>query len=338
MKKLIALAAALLLVFSAAAFAAPVPCDEGPQAARLGGYAVGGNNAGSWVGFYADDPVSIEVFDSMLTTYAAAYYGGYVYGYVYGYDGSGVLHDHYYMANTENYSVEYIDGASSGGELVYAMAYDYSSGTMYALCDEDDPYIASVDLKTGELTMVVDIDLGSLLGVMTLAIDGEGSFYLLSMSALSSRLMRLDVASGALTPVMDTGLPCYYAQSMTWDPASGAIYWAHAEDAVSTANGLYRIDIDTNTVTAIGPIGSGLEIIGLHVVPDEVPYSSVMGDLNGDGSVTSEDALLALRYSMGIIDGQGLDLGAGDVNGDGVVDSSDALLILRYALGIIEEL
>ena len=338
MKKLLAIAAALLLVFSSASFAAPSPRGEKTSSERFGGYVVGGNDAGCWVGFGQDTPEAVEVFDSMLTTYAAAYHDGYVYGYVYGYDESGTLHDYFYRAKAKNYSVEYIEGASSGGEFVYGMAYDPLGGTMYALCDEDHPYIASVDLENGELTRVVDIELGSLLGVMTLAIDGSGEFYLLTFSALSSKLMRLDTDTGALSLVMDTGLPCYWAQSMTWDPSTDAIYWAHAEDAVSSNNGLYRIDIDMNTVTALGTIGTGLEIMGLHVVPDEEPHTSVMGDLNGDGLVTSEDALLALRYSMGIIGPEGLDLGAGDVNTDGVVDSSDALLILRYALGIIEEL
>ncbi len=56
------------------------------------------------------------------------------------------------------------------------------------------------------------------------------------------------------------------------------------------------------------------------------------GDVNEDGEVNSEDAMLVMRYSMGVerID----NLAAADVNGDGEVNMADALLLFRYAMGI----
>ena len=58
------------------------------------------------------------------------------------------------------------------------------------------------------------------------------------------------------------------------------------------------------------------------------------GDVDGDGSVSSVDALTVLRHALGIITLGQDGLAAADLNGDGAVDSSDALLILRAALGI----
>ena len=58
----------------------------------------------------------------------------------------------------------------------------------------------------------------------------------------------------------------------------------------------------------------------------------IMGDVNGDGSVTSADALLVLRFALDLVS----DLpnpDAADVNGTGNVDSSDALIILRMSMG-----
>ena len=57
-----------------------------------------------------------------------------------------------------------------------------------------------------------------------------------------------------------------------------------------------------------------------------------MGDVNCDGKVDTTDALIALRYTMGIatIDAQGLL--NGDMNGDGKVDSTDAVLIMRQVM------
>ena len=57
-----------------------------------------------------------------------------------------------------------------------------------------------------------------------------------------------------------------------------------------------------------------------------------IGDVNGDNLITLEDALLAMRVALGLVE---IDEPAGaDVNGDGSVTLVDALLILRYAMGI----
>ena len=60
-----------------------------------------------------------------------------------------------------------------------------------------------------------------------------------------------------------------------------------------------------------------------------------MGDLNGDGQVNSTDALMMLRYTMGMLPASMLHLEVGDMNGDGYYNSTDALIIMRIAFGII---
>ena len=62
--------------------------------------------------------------------------------------------------------------------------------------------------------------------------------------------------------------------------------------------------------------------------------SYIPGDVNLNGVVTSEDALLALRYTMGLAELDGTAFRAGDVNGDGEVNSEDALIILRMGMGL----
>lgn len=71
---------------------------------------------------------------------------------------------------------------------------------------------------------------------------------------------------------------------------------------------------------------------------DDVIYSGqlavVDGDADGDGSVNSADALLVMRYVMGLVGPEALDLDRCDMNGDGVVDSIDATIIMRLAMGL----
>ena len=69
---------------------------------------------------------------------------------------------------------------------------------------------------------------------------------------------------------------------------------------------------------------------------DEVDYSGdtgLLGDVNGDGLVDQADALLVVRYSMGLVDSLPLPQN-GDVNGDGTIDTQDALLIVRMNMGL----
>ena len=63
----------------------------------------------------------------------------------------------------------------------------------------------------------------------------------------------------------------------------------------------------------------------------------VLGDMNGDGAITSADALLALQASVGKGDLTEKQTLAADVDHDKKVTSSDALLILQYSVGKIIE-
>ncbi len=55
------------------------------------------------------------------------------------------------------------------------------------------------------------------------------------------------------------------------------------------------------------------------------------GDIDGDGQLTSVDALAILRMALGL---EPLDL-IGDADNSGSVDSTDALLVLRAAMGLL---
>ena len=70
------------------------------------------------------------------------------------------------------------------------------------------------------------------------------------------------------------------------------------------------------------------------VTVEEAANVSVPGDVNNDGSVDTTDALMVLRYSLGVVTSLP-NLAAADVDGSGGIDTIDALMILRASLGII---
>ena len=59
----------------------------------------------------------------------------------------------------------------------------------------------------------------------------------------------------------------------------------------------------------------------------------ILGDVNGDGFVTPEDAMLILQMLVGLVPWTPRALLLGDINGDGLVDTTDAALILRMVVG-----
>jgi hypothetical protein len=64
------------------------------------------------------------------------------------------------------------------------------------------------------------------------------------------------------------------------------------------------------------------------------PQPTLLGDTDGDGSLSAADALLAMRHAMGIsiLDEQGAV--NGDMDGDGSVTATDAILIMRAVIGL----
>jgi hypothetical protein len=64
----------------------------------------------------------------------------------------------------------------------------------------------------------------------------------------------------------------------------------------------------------------------------------ILGDINRDGTVTIEDAMLVLQNAVGLITFTDEQKKLADVNGDGMITAGDATLILRYAKRLITEL
>ena len=71
---------------------------------------------------------------------------------------------------------------------------------------------------------------------------------------------------------------------------------------------------------------------------DDVEYSGTTavlpGDTDNSGTVNVADALLAMRFAMGLLDESMLNTQAADMDGNGTITVADAITILRIALGL----
>ncbi|MBQ4428327.1 MAG: choice-of-anchor J domain-containing protein [Clostridia bacterium] len=88
--------------------------------------------------------------------------------------------------------------------------------------------------------------------------------------------------------------------------------------------------------SSVNPNGDYFMVDNVEITEGELPPSGILGDVDMDGQVTTADALMALRYVMGLIELNEDQLAQADVTGDGEVTVADPLLILRHAMGLIE--
>ncbi|MBR6408498.1 MAG: leucine-rich repeat domain-containing protein [Clostridia bacterium] len=72
-------------------------------------------------------------------------------------------------------------------------------------------------------------------------------------------------------------------------------------------------------------------------VTREASSDVMLGDIDGSGSVTTADALLALKASVGITKLNAEQMKAAEVDGEPGITTSDALNILKYCVGIIKK-
>jgi hypothetical protein len=85
------------------------------------------------------------------------------------------------------------------------------------------------------------------------------------------------------------------------------------------------------------PAGDGFSVVAYDFAGNLTSFSAtpvvIPGDIDGDGSVTMLDVLLAARAAVGMTTLTGSAFQAADVNHDGTITMLDVLLIARIAVG-----
>ena len=84
-------------------------------------------------------------------------------------------------------------------------------------------------------------------------------------------------------------------------------------------------------VNAENPDGSAIPVQTVITVPGG---AITIGDVNNDGSIRSNDAILVLRIAAGLMEPTSYQKSTADMNGDGKIKSNDAILLLRKAAGL----
>ena len=221
-----------------------------PSAGNLDAFVVSDQGGSGYFDFWLNvndyAPSSIELADSKIGVYSMRT-GAYFDGDYYVYDSVG----NFLRINAEDHNQFTTLGTVS--DVVSAMAYDYTTNTMYAVTPATQAYnsqtgnydlvcgkLCTVDLSNGELTEVAQLDAP----VFALAADNNGTLYGIGGMVFSddttipTKLVTIDTATGActeMTEYTDSLASMYicadpymgsYRPQMTYDAATNRLYLA----------------------------------------------------------------------------------------------------------------
>lgn len=177
--------------------------------------------------------------------------------------------------------------------LVNDMAYDYTTGLVYAMGRNiyQDDFLSSlifeysslmtINPNTGVATEVkqfIDWGNGTLANrtYYTLACDLNGTLYSVDQNGC---LVTFDRDNDyAETVIGSTGLnPAHTTQSMEFDHTTGQLYWA--ADFTSSPAALYLVDTASGHAECVGETGTDSHLVGLHI-PFAVPSQAAPGSVS----------------------------------------------------------
>ena len=156
---------------------------------------------------------------------------------------------------------------------------------------------------------------------------GAGVYFYRLRSAgqptLTRRMVLLDGQAGQAT----ASVPLPQAQAT--DLSAEEVYGL----SVTGAGLVTYVDASFGVRSGMAPVEVVVEAVA-RLPRGKVLTSGVLGDVNGDGQVTLDDALLLMTYvANGSIElPPNGDISLGDVNGDGQVTLDDALLLMTYVV------
>ena len=200
---------------------------------------------------------------------------------------------------------------------------------VYPAQEDSEPVLEKrIVLDRADSYALAGSELDSALPFQTLA-AGDYRF-VLTVTELASYPGREDAAlvtTEESTFRVGEAAPCSHTHTKTEEQAATC-----TEDGLRTVTCLDCGAVTQETLPAKGHTYQN----GVCTVCGETEY--LLGDLNGDGLVTSADAVLLSRSLTDLAELTAEQQKAADINGDGVITSADAVILVRFLAELIPSL
>jgi len=169
---------------------------------------------------------------------------------------------------------------SPGGAGWNGMAYDATTGTMYAVtgCPSGSS-LYTIDINSGTPTLVGSMSNEAC--TVTIAIDSAGQMY--GIDIVNDALYAIDKTNGTDALIGSIGFNANYAQEATFDQSTDILYFA-SFNADLFGDFMYTVDTGTGATTLIGQITGGfaeLDAMGIETAggpcsqPQDLPWLSL---------------------------------------------------------------
>lgn len=170
---------------------------------------------------------------------------------------------------------------NSLGEGWSSLDYDSTTGNLYgasAACGSAS-HLWTINPATGASTQVGEITGAAC--IVGLAVSPDGLMY--GIDIVSDSLFAIDKTTGAASLIGSIGFNANYAQDMTFDQATGVLYFAGFDGGAFTDQ-IYTVDLATGAATPVGNIGAGLaEVDAMAIMtaggpcsqPTDLPWLSI---------------------------------------------------------------
>lgn len=135
--------------------------------------------------------------------------------------------------------------------------------------------------------------------------------------------------------ILNDGL--FNIRGLALDEQNQKIYWTSKSVPRSEPSTLYVANMDGSNIKEIISVSSKGGWIQDMAFYFPTVINHVLGDVDGNGTIDSRDAILVLRSIIQLEELNTDQLASADVTGDGTIDSRDAILILQRIINLIEK-
>jgi len=212
------------------------------------------------------------------------------------------------------YAIEALSGVNGSISPVDSVQVNHGANQQFTITPDEGYHIRNVIVDGTPVGAVSSYTFTNITSEHTIRATFEIDIYTVTATAGEH---------GSISPAGEVMVDHGSDQEFTITPDEGYLI----EDVLVDGDSVL-VDV-VEGIYALVSVEADSSIIAIFV-PD-----AIKGDVNSDGQLRSNDAILALRIVAGLLIPSDIQAWAADMNGNGTVRSNDAILILRKIAGLI---